>query len=565
MGLLVPLLTILLTSVLSTAAGCALLRRCALGPIERYSGAFLGLSFFVGHSIFLSVWRISASSTTASFGLYLTLMLFSLVAVLHFRRPQRYFLRLDLRTRLCLLLYCAGVATLTSGYWCLPLSLGTGPWAYLGSGHSIRYANIADYILRTNSIPVIGQSYGQALLAVVPGFFGTHRPLLGLLAWLILSLIVVGIFTYGLLRSAGLTTGETLIGSLLILMGNSALSLVHINIVDTRWPILLNNYPDAVIGVGSGMALLYLAPGLFRVTKGVLTARLFTAVMICFSWSIIAPHNFILIITAFISVALLGWRKWSFFARKRFFVFLIFIVLASLASIRFGGVLSPPRFHDKVIIDGIMSMNENAGGLSSINVNVFLPHSLPADGYEWAAGPYVPFQAPVTNAPCNFGCWEAWLWSVETTVWVSLRPVFFPLAGLLLAAAIVSVTRGSHGSKLVRVHSIAWIDRWWRMYFFLFAYGVLIATGFEFSGRKWELTRFMALGAYCGMAMFVISLQTLSRSMRSYSRVAIQASVIALLLFGPFITTSRWLYMNLGNIESFFASCHFIFRYSGGS
>lgn len=70
----------------------------------------------------------------------------------------------------------------------------------IGTLHSCRYVNIALWITENDRIPVLNQSYGQAVLGSISRLFGAENTNFTLTLWLAVSISFVHLLVYGMLR-----------------------------------------------------------------------------------------------------------------------------------------------------------------------------------------------------------------------------------------------------------------------------------------------------------------------------------------------------------------------------
>lgn len=216
-----------------------LVYRHSFSSIDKMPFSFkFSASYFIGMGLFLAIWRL-LSSAFSNVGVALILTLAILIVlyvkdgkfktdlleiIVHFTE-KRYF-------ALCAVIIVPTVILL---YWLMPSGVITA-FSILGSLHSPRYANIATFITENNYIPILSQNYGQSLLTSLPMLLGVNIPLFSLYLWLSISIGMISLFVYGLLKTFNLSKQITLIGTCLVLFGNTALSFTHILVIDSSTP-----------------------------------------------------------------------------------------------------------------------------------------------------------------------------------------------------------------------------------------------------------------------------------------------------------------------------------------
>ncbi len=120
------------------------------------------------------------------------------------------------------------------------------------------YAEVAQYILDTLSLPIINRHYGQSILAaIVLVFFKTSKIANDLsLAkmcvnlWLPISEVFLLLIVYNLTEGIFIKKTNRIIVCFIAFAGNCALSLLPYIPSDHDFPLICNVYTDSVIGLG---------------------------------------------------------------------------------------------------------------------------------------------------------------------------------------------------------------------------------------------------------------------------------------------------------------------------
>src|SRR3989338_7132695 len=282
---------ICLFSIAVTGAGYVMWRKLDLIS-QNNPSLTLGASFFIGISAFLSFWALL--QTVFGIRAALALLLVTVVAIcvpvflkdINWRRHKRY-----------LVTVCIGgclFASLNLAHALIPLprivlNPEIAPYSY-GFGavnHSFRAENLANAIADTDSLPFINQNSGQSLLAAMPQLLGMNMPQFSLIVLHCVVLVFSVLLIWGLARIC-LRPRSALFPTLLVLLGNTALSYRYTSVTDSSHAILLSHNYEVVIGLAS----LLLASIIFwrSLQKGFGWVELFTLGLIVFSWSVNGGH-----------------------------------------------------------------------------------------------------------------------------------------------------------------------------------------------------------------------------------------------------------------------------------
>ncbi len=506
-----PVLAVLAVS-LPMVAGLALAGRLVLRRLGcQWDGAPSGLSsaagFFVGDAAFLvallpaGLGHARAVYVTA-FGL---LGAASLLEVRHlvrtgFARPVAQVLALGS----VLATVCLGT-TLALTLWPLsndPAAVPDGSWLFswnhFGSYHSGRYVNVAFWIVRENRIPRLQQNLGQSLLVAAHLMPGVQAPFVSLTAWLAANVAWVALLVVGMLRERLRAPAWLLPGTLIVLAGNTALSLDHALVFDNGSPILLMGYADVVAGVGS--FLVFVAWLLSERERRDRPSASWVALpaILAAAWSVSAPQNVLGAVLAFGAGAVESARTRAL----RSLLGVAALALGAAVASRCGGALMPTRLIENTHLPFIMHASGNGKGLEW---RVGMP------GFRGFRKPNEIVGTGDLYDPPDPRPHDAW-W-LAARVRVALEMFAFPLLGM--------------------VGSLAWHRRWGILtavclvpvWFLLFA--------FTWNGYKWEVTRFLIPGAMLGMFGLVLTADVLTAGLGRSGRAVAIALLCAATLVGP--------------------------------
>ncbi len=499
----------------------------------------ISMSYFMGMSIFLSLWRcIAFIFKEAQISLIVAICIIfviSLFALLKFK---------DTLSRYCISIYLSkkkfmSIVIIISSlfylfsilYWLWPYK-EIDIYSMVGSLHSGRYASVANFVVDNNFIPRINQNYGQSMLVAVSLFAGQNMPLLALNLWLSNSLIFLTMMVYGLFIKLLVNKYMALFGTIIVMLGNTALSLTHVLVIDSGSPLILNGYTDTIFSIGSFIIFLFFLNGLCR--NKINSSPLFYAllVMLYISWGISAPQNIILSILSILVIIPFIFKKLYSFKMP-----IIIIFASAIISCMFGGMLTPKSMQDNINIPGLMSVStqKNSG------IRPILPHHYGAAG-TWkfgGASENTLIKEQIVNLKHEIDNKEFFsaatilydlYYQAERNFIDSFRITFFPVLGILgLIYFLIRRKIDYENYTLIKIFLIFGI--------LTFCCGFSIAFFIQKSGYKWELSRFMILGYSIGLFAFAIVVDAFIKNMHSSKKILICAGIIFLMTIGP-ITNS---------------------------
>jgi len=398
-------------------------------------------------------------------------------------------------------------------FWANPEAKTDDPFASIGTLHSVRYAWISDFINHNNYIPILQQNTGQSILLYINLLTGSQHPFLSLSLWLTSSIYMLGMFLFGLFRTS-FNWRESLLSSIVFVVGQNTLSFSHILTLDSGSPILINGYTDTIVGIFSVLFIFKIAKELTQTNYKYKSYGLLT-LLICSNF-LVAPQNVVLLVCMLGLVILIpGLRPW----RTNIFLG----VFASLAlsfslMIPLGGMLTPSVLTSDLEEPGLMKVSRAVGVEGHIRMVPGIAFHYGWSG-QWRDGlqDLYSFKAGTGGGFDDPKFRDRIVWNIEQIFVTSLRLFFFTLVGLFYLALSpaksknfgVTVKKGIYRLDTQVVGSVGLI---------LFLIGFSVNFLFSFNGYKWELTRFMipatTLGAV-GMALFIAELlQSRHRNLR---------------------------------------------------
>lgn len=242
-------------------AGHMVCQRTGFLNTRNLSSGDLGVFYFVGMSVFLSVYSALAMiSGRAGMSVWVMVVLLVAASVYSCRR-QRVFQRsvafITGNARSIAVISPLAVAVLCTLHYLVTMRGGMGTGWF--------YDDLGRYVVTLNKVPLVNRHYGQSLLSSVGLFVvgvGSDRstyPQVALDAWLFLSQIALAFVFHRFLREMGVSRLGCWIGAAILMTGNTALSLLPHIVYDHDYPYVMNLYTDSLFGIaGWLMVVMYL-------------------------------------------------------------------------------------------------------------------------------------------------------------------------------------------------------------------------------------------------------------------------------------------------------------------
>jgi hypothetical protein len=546
LSLVVFFVIVFSVALLFTAAGFLLFRKAFPKTTDPFSFQ-AAAGYFLGSAAFLTLWRcLSLSVGKADVALYLSVVAFLLLGGLCLAKTDfiqesfrviRQHWKIILATSLCLPL-------LVLVYWVSGEPDPVRHWYHLGSCHGPRYANIAVQVFKENRIPIYGQDYEQSLLASIPSFFRGGHPLLGLYVWLVFSIAAMMSLTYGFFRTFQLSQRGSLGAMLLLLGGNTALSLILVQVVDNGFPILLSGKVDLVRSAGSFFVFLsWLRVIHLKENHSSHWGRLLLAVL-TMSWALCGIQNIFLAAVLIVSAASV-----HLFQRRallpELLVGLLTLGLSATLISQKGGMLTGFNHRDTKEVPGVINFVKFPAKRELL-VDPTVPFS--ALGEFWES--HLPKPKPFTLSQLktfSISQIEEILFAIELNLWAGLKTMFFPLLGMALMGLFLA-----SGDRPFLFREL------WMVTLVVFLAALPINTLFDVNWYRWGLTRFMIPGYTLGTVCLVLSAVHLFARVTLKTRRLAWAMLAFFLLIGPligFITAAR---SNLRNAHLFLERVEFL-------
>jgi hypothetical protein len=410
----------------------------------------------------------------------------------------RVMITIGAATGLGIVLSCSTLALMLwplAPRWLIPLSLN-----HLGSFHSGRYANLALLIVEQDRLPHVQQNVGQALLVAVHLFLGAWAPLVSLTLWIGVNAAWVTLLVSALLGRLLRSRRWILPGTLIVVAGNTGLSLRNMMVVDNGNPIVFMGYADVVASAGTFLLFLWYLVERPRRRMPAPPRSLALIALLGAAWAVSAPLIVVAGLAATGTVAALEAvaRRWRETLRG------LAVGLALLAGVAAAapcaGMFMPVRLVEDTGIPGMLSAEGNGKGLEW---NVYMPgfRGIPWPQYPWT----VRYDEPLP--PPHDARWLAG--RLRAAVQMFALPLLGTFAMLLLRR------------------------RWGMVSAACILPAFAIALACTWSGYKWELTRFLIPGIVLGMMGLVVAADELTHRLRPGPARAAILLVLAATLAGP--------------------------------
>lgn len=384
-------------------------------------------------------------------------------------------------------------------------------FASLGTLHTGKYAYLSEFMSDCQKLPRINNNLGQS---IVTAFFSTPTRgtatflLLIVLAFTFLALASIG---YGLFIQyfPGSTKRDRIYALCIFLMGNYALSLAVPTVNDSGNPLIMVGYSDTLISVLYFLVLIEILRKRFEISFGRKMVLLAPGTLAL--W-VSSPQTLLLIP---IACLYLIYKK---SLKDAFLIFVSFLLTVAIWRNQ-SGMLA--NLSESVTIPGISSELTRVGKPGRLT-------ELISPGFPYVVNSINLQNSPLEIAPKGIDLFksiisegrfingfpvldpERLFWYLEQIVLTTLRPIFWPLFGILFTAILVSRRIAKH--QLPRMNELQMPAS---PIYVLATINLLITFPLSFlvqlDGRKWEMTRFSFLNWAIGMYLVAILYLVLKR------------------------------------------------------
>jgi hypothetical protein len=513
--------TLVLAAVFA-GAGHFLLRTSAPAFFTGGAALRVAMAYFAGLTLFLPAFLLLSRGIGARAALLLALVI---VAAALAREVWRH--RATIRSRTAaplgvwLLALVAFFALVDISLWLERnpfIETEPGLLTHYGSIHSGRYANYAIYIVDHDVVPRLAQNGGQSMLAAANMLLGLDSPLAALMAWLPVSLAFLALLVFGLLREGAASHWPALAGAALVMLGNTALSQVHVLVFDNGNPPGFVGYTDMVVAIAT---FLIFARWLTLRRERLSVRELAVPLLLGLTWAWYAPQNVVIAAAVVVGVAVV-WTYRRVDGRGN----LVKAVVAMAVGMAIGATQFGP-FLPKAAREDVGYWTQEAPAAVALRpyVQYLRGHWT---GSHWnTADPTRSYGEALMDGK-RYGADEIYrnfAWTLEDQLWDALRVFGFPILGLALA-----FTRGGPPRDW------AWLS------FFAFATGFAIYFCLELGGMKWWVSRFLVPGTVMAMTClaFVVRDGVAATTHARWIWIALAAAA----LWGPIVELGATGYRN---------------------
>ncbi len=374
-------------------------------------------------------------------------------------------------------------------YWLQHSDLSNA-FATIGSLHSVRYVELAQYMLINNYSPIIGQNSGQSTITYLSLLLGVNSGYVTLTIFLTASIIFISFIIYYLFNLFIKNRNLSVFATLIFLTANTALSTNHILIIDSGSPFFVNGYTDTIIGIFTILSFILIYKFLYSLDKIGYKEMLILLILLIGSF-FSAPQNIILFTTLIGFLFVL--KIYKKICIKHFKTITILIFFSSVIAIPQGGMLTPKKLHENLNIPGMMSISSMDKNSISIAPGVF-HYSQYIDTFHKDR-----YDSNIIEMAKSFKNkdYRLVLLYLEDIFVMSLRMLFFPISGFILLFL--------YSNKLIQDEENLYLVNFIKISgVVFFAVGFLISFSIAISGHKWELVRFLIPGIVLGLFSFIL-------------------------------------------------------------
>lgn len=372
-------------------------------------------------------------------------------------------------------------------------ALNEDPFAFVGSLHSVRYAWVANFIEVNNLLPIIPQNTGQSILAYASGSILISAPNLYLYLWLVTTILFLSFFIFGLIYENYSDCKKCTLGLAIFMVGNTALSITHILIIDSGSPFAFNGYSDTLLGVFFMFTIFFINNNVGRVSNKWLF--FITSILISLNFSC-APQN-IIFLPLFIGGLFIFEKSNPNKRLQKIKFWLLATLLAAAVSLPQGGMLTPKNLLTKIDYPGIMSLTSQED--FRLRPKFGIPFYFGWAG-QWTYGLTFPhaelwdtYQDKLSFISQYF------VWLAEQIIFTSLRVLAIPIIGICYWLKKRDLPTQETESLNISSREIAIYGL-----LFLFA-GFMMSFPASINQYKWELSRFLIPGISIGMFGFALA------------------------------------------------------------
>lgn len=354
----------------------------------------------------------------------------------------------------------------------------------IGTLHSCRYVNIVLWFTDNDRIPVLNQSYGQAILGSMSRMLRFENTNFTFVLWLAISISFLHLFIFGILARK-LERRISVVLTAVVTMGNVSLSLYPVLIVDSGYPLLHSGYIDSVVGCTTLVIylayLIHILEETYRLTG---YDYLFSGAFMIY-WAMSAPQNIIMIGGIGICFICYLAAKRKYDCVQNAFRIACAIFAGSVLGILEGGMLTPGGMVEQIDLPGVMQFTHAGDASLRIGILPAMPYHIASlNSWSWQL-PYIENIIQYAKDAYHSGEFGLLIYHISLLFWDSIRIVFWALLGIVLQA--------------YRAYSRKKFDYGAASGVIMFVLGYAVSFCFKINNYKWELSRFMMPAYFVGM------------------------------------------------------------------
>ncbi len=461
--------------------------------MKKYKCLHFGSSFFVGTLFLIVSIRVMAFISGNAF---LGVCFFYLCSFMFLFFSRYYLINLvknaiSLKSLFLFMLSFLALFTILLLYW-LQSSDVENAGAYIGSLHSVKYVNVAEYILKFNYIPILGQNTGQSIITYLALLMGAKSGFIVLTMFLVSSIIFLSMIVYDLFNLYLENKVLSFIATFIFFTTNTALSTSHILIIDSGYPFFMSGYSDTLSGVFIMIMFTIIYNNYSNLKKLSLIQYSFIILMIVAAF-FVAPQNIILTTATLFLLFIFKFRV------SYKYTIAVLILISSIISVPQGGMLTPTFFQDKVKIPG--SFNMETLGKTGLRINPGLLFNIQhIDTYDPSDFDNRMYNIKSLLREPDIKNIKLALFYLEEGVFTAIRILFFPILGF----GLLFLFSKKYEKKLSLGGAIFSVDVLKTFGLSVFLIGFIAFYVFDVNYLKWQMSRFIVPGVMFGLFSFLL-------------------------------------------------------------
>jgi hypothetical protein len=388
----------------------------------------------------------------------------------------------------------------------------------------------------------VQQNSFQSILTFISSLIYGPGPFLNLFFWLCSSIFFLGLYIYGALSEVIKSSTGRILGLIIFMLSQTALSFTHVLSVDSGSPFFFTGYTDTIIGIFSLLVsfkfyqLLTLEN---KLNKKIILALL----LILLSNFLCAPQNIIFFVASFCILLMF------YFIKKKkipislgalaLILFISFLIMTPL-----GGMLTPNYFLTDLSYDGLLKV----GSRLEISPGIGFHYGW-VGNWEFGLTNLTNFAKNITTPLENKEFLNKLPWHLEQIVFTSLRVHFFTITGLILLFLYSNHLILKNNTFIKGPDKISLIKNMSIFGILFFIIGFTLAFPFSLNDNKWALTRFLLPAISIGLfGNAIVVGKIIENKRRNIFSLLIIIFILFFSLFGPIINSTLIIVSNALNL-----------------